>query len=319
MADVGTRDPAADAPAHTPGINQGNSRATTRSRRATCPTARRPPSARPASTPKARDPIDPADAEPLAGLGAMARSDGRSRRSRAWRSPSRTPAPLEHAAVPTLRFGLRIESVGGRADPLGAARRPDPDRRAAAPLRRRAQDRLFELFGARSAGGHDAAHAAVDARRRSSSRRSAGATVVDLPVPCTYDLEVAASRYLDALGDGEVPLEFLFSGTVFYAGEDGPAPDRADRLGARRRSTGCRSRCGGDDGPPLPRHGLAAARRERASTGCAPTSRAAPCPPGTTRSTRCSPEGGWRGPGPRRSPTPSSTRATCSGPTAGRR
>jgi hypothetical protein len=34
-------------------------------------------------------------------------------------------------------------------------------------------------------------------------------------VPCSYDLEVLASRYFDALGDGEVPLEFLFSGTVF--------------------------------------------------------------------------------------------------------
>jgi hypothetical protein len=31
---------------------------------------------------------------------------------------------------------------------------------------------------------------------------------------------VAASRYLDALRDGVVPLEFLFSGSVFYD-EDG--------------------------------------------------------------------------------------------------
>ena len=42
-----------------------------------------------------------------------------------------------------------------------------------------------------------------------------GATVVDLDVPCSYDLEVIASRYFDALGDGDVPLEFLFSGSVF--------------------------------------------------------------------------------------------------------
>ena len=43
-----------------------------------------------------------------------------------------------------------------------------------------------------------------------------GSTEVELHVPCTYDLEVVASRYFDALEDGEVPLEFLFSGTVFY-------------------------------------------------------------------------------------------------------
>jgi hypothetical protein len=44
--------------------------------------------------------------------------------------------------------------------------------------------------------------------------------VVDLDVPCSYDLEVAASRYLDALSDGSVPLEFLFSGSVFYEEDD---------------------------------------------------------------------------------------------------
>jgi Family of unknown function (DUF6084) len=47
-----------------------------------------------------------------------------------------------------------------------------------------------------------------------------GSTVVDLDIPCSYDLEVAASRYLDALTDGVVPLEFLFSGSVFYT-DDG--------------------------------------------------------------------------------------------------
>jgi hypothetical protein len=48
-----------------------------------------------------------------------------------------------------------------------------------------------------------------------------GATTAAMTVPCSYDLEVLAGRYLDALEGGEVPLEFLFSGTVFYAGEAG--------------------------------------------------------------------------------------------------
>lgn len=43
----------------------------------------------------------------------------------------------------------------------------------------------------------------------------AGITEVDLALPCTYDFDVAASRYLHALGDGTVPLDLLFSGTVF--------------------------------------------------------------------------------------------------------
>jgi hypothetical protein len=48
-----------------------------------------------------------------------------------------------------------------------------------------------------------------------------GSTVVDLPVPCTYDFNVAAAKYFHALEGGEVPLCLLFSGTVFYTAEDG--------------------------------------------------------------------------------------------------
>ena len=48
-----------------------------------------------------------------------------------------------------------------------------------------------------------------------------GSTVVDLPVPCTFDFNVAATKYFDGLADGEVPLCLQFSGTVFYADGEG--------------------------------------------------------------------------------------------------
>jgi hypothetical protein len=44
-----------------------------------------------------------------------------------------------------------------------------------------------------------------------------GTTVADLPVPCTFDFNVAATKYFDGLADGEVPVCLQFSGTVFYA------------------------------------------------------------------------------------------------------
>ena len=47
------------------------------------------------------------------------------------------------------------------------------------------------------------------------------ATVVDLPVPCTFDFNVAATKYFHGLGDGEVPLCLMFSGTVFYSQDGG--------------------------------------------------------------------------------------------------
>ncbi len=51
--------------------------------------------------------------------------------------------------------------------------------------------------------------------------RFSGSTVVELQVPCSYDFEVVSTKYFDALEDGEIPLTFLFSGTIFYKGEAG--------------------------------------------------------------------------------------------------
>jgi hypothetical protein len=45
--------------------------------------------------------------------------------------------------------------------------------------------------------------------------------LADLPVPCTFDFNVAATKYFYALEDGDAPLTLLFSGTVFYEGEEG--------------------------------------------------------------------------------------------------
>jgi hypothetical protein len=48
-----------------------------------------------------------------------------------------------------------------------------------------------------------------------------GSTIVDLPVPCTFDFNVAAAKYFAGLEDGEVPLCLQLSGTIFYETEDG--------------------------------------------------------------------------------------------------
>ena len=48
----------------------------------------------------------------------------------------------------------------------------------------------------------------------------ASETVVDLPIPCTFDFNVAATKYFHGLQDGVIPLCLMFSGTVFYAKGD---------------------------------------------------------------------------------------------------
>ena len=49
----------------------------------------------------------------------------------------------------------------------------------------------------------------------------AGSTTVDLPVPCSFDFNVAAAKYFAGLDDGEVPLNLMFSGTIFYENQGG--------------------------------------------------------------------------------------------------
>ena len=41
-------------------------------------------------------------------------------------------------------------------------------------------------------------------------------TSVQLQVPCTFDFNVAATKYFAGLTDGEIPVCLMFSGTVFY-------------------------------------------------------------------------------------------------------
>jgi uncharacterized protein DUF6084 len=48
-----------------------------------------------------------------------------------------------------------------------------------------------------------------------------GTTRADLRVPCTFDFNVAATKYFAGLASGEIPLNMLFSGTVFYAEPEG--------------------------------------------------------------------------------------------------
>jgi hypothetical protein len=129
-------------------------------------------------------------------------------------------AGLEHAAAPTLRFALAVREVTGRP-----VRSILLDTQVQIAARRRsydaaAHDRLFALFGpARDWGS--TLRTLLWARTTLVVPPFGGETTVDLDVPCSYDLQVLASAYLDALDGGEVPLELLFSGSVFYADDDG--------------------------------------------------------------------------------------------------
>lgn len=80
--------------------------------------------------------------------------------------------------------------------------------------------KLVELFGEPERWGQTL-RTRLWTLANTTLRSFAGQTEAVLPVACTYDLNVSAAKYFYGLDKGEVPLLFLFSGTVFYAAEDG--------------------------------------------------------------------------------------------------
>jgi hypothetical protein len=127
-------------------------------------------------------------------------------------------APVPNTLTPALRFDLHVSDPRGRAIhvlALSVAIRVEPARRAYDDATR---ERLVDLFGApeRWAATTQALHwASVDVLVKGFT----GATSFAVELPCGYDLEVAATKYLYSLADGVVPLTFLFTGMVLYAGE----------------------------------------------------------------------------------------------------
>jgi hypothetical protein len=129
-----------------------------------------------------------------------------------------------HAAAPLLIFKLRIEETVTAEEPtnipaiaLRCQIRIEPTRRRYAPDE---EEKLLDLFGTRERWGQTLrstlwTHAGIVVPPFT------GKTVIDLPVPCSFDFNVAATKYFHALEDGEVPLCLLFSGTIFYTDADG--------------------------------------------------------------------------------------------------
>ena len=126
----------------------------------------------------------------------------------------------KYAATPSLTFQLAITERSGvtvHAIALRCQIRIEPHRRRYSASE---AGRLHDLFGDPSRW----AETVKPIQLATVSVMVPGFTAVtevDLPVPCTYDLEVSSARYLHGLDDGTIPLILLFSGTVFVATEEG--------------------------------------------------------------------------------------------------
>lgn len=118
------------------------------------------------------------------------------------------------AAVPLIALRLRVAvSAGERIEAIALRTQIQID-----PRRRHytagEESRLAGVFGDRTRWG-DTLQSLLWTQISTMIPAFSGETEADLLLPCTYDFDVAANTYLDALRDGDIPLRASFSGTIF--------------------------------------------------------------------------------------------------------
>lgn len=127
---------------------------------------------------------------------------------------------VPYAASPLLVFKLRLTNADAEeqieAVSVTCQIRLDVTKRR---YDEQEKKRLRDLFGEPQRWG-ETLRSMLWTFASTNVRPFTGTTQVDLPVTCTYDFNIAAVKYFYALESGEVPLSFLFSGTVFYQSED---------------------------------------------------------------------------------------------------
>lgn len=129
-------------------------------------------------------------------------------------------APVKRSAAPTLAFTVESTESTGVAVytiALTALLEIEPSKRRYEDIER---ERLVELFGPPERWA-----STTSALRWTQADvlvpSFTGSTRFEIKVPCTYDLEVAATKYFAGLEGGEAPLRLHFNGTIFYADADG--------------------------------------------------------------------------------------------------
>jgi hypothetical protein len=123
---------------------------------------------------------------------------------------------VPYSAAPLLAFKLRITSADAAEVIQSVALRCQIQIEAThRKYGEHEQKKLLDLFGAPERWSRTL-RAMLWTHANVTVAKFKGSTVVDLPVPCTFDFNVAATKYFAALEEGDVPLNLMFSGTIFY-------------------------------------------------------------------------------------------------------
>jgi Family of unknown function (DUF6084) len=134
-----------------------------------------------------------------------------------------TAKVVPFAAVPTLAFQLEIGNAAPDEEIHTIALRCqiqiEVTRRSYAPQE---QKRLLDLFGHPERWGKTLRNLLWTHTSVIVPAFEGLSTVADMNVPCTFDFNVAATKYFEGLDAGEIPLLMLFSGTIFYGSLESP-------------------------------------------------------------------------------------------------
>jgi hypothetical protein len=124
--------------------------------------------------------------------------------------------PVRHAAAPLLAIKLQITNAAPdetiQSVMLSCQVQIDAVRRHYSGQE---PERLRDLFGERALWGRSL-RSLLWTITSVVVPAFTGTTVVDLPLPCSFDFNVQATKYFYALADGQVPLNLLFAGTIYY-------------------------------------------------------------------------------------------------------
>lgn len=126
-----------------------------------------------------------------------------------------------NSAIPALMFRLRISN----SEPdrpvenvmLQVQLRIEATHRSYTPSER---ERLIDLFG--SPEDWDRSLRSVMWTNASMLVPAFTETcTVELPVPCSYDFDLAATKFFYGVETGDIPLLLLFSGAIFFLNDEG--------------------------------------------------------------------------------------------------
>ncbi len=132
--------------------------------------------------------------------------------------------PLPYALSPSIGLKVRVAETTGvyvHTIALRAQVQVEPQKRR---YTTKETDALHDLFGSVDRYG-DTLKPMLWTHVSAMVLGFEGEKEFEIQIPCSYDFEVAANKYLNALEDGDIPIILLFSGTLYTQSERGVAAE----------------------------------------------------------------------------------------------